>query len=135
MEYVQLLRYGPRDLRGGGTVHMTLAQIAKLLGCSATHVAGLLAEARGRKPIKQTSKPGRRTKLRREHVAYLVHRDTLQMWAAKSLMERVMLFHRTFPEIKISKLTLLRVYRSHGITRKCFRFVKTLKIKDPAGRP
>ena len=35
----------------------------------------------------------------------------------------------------ISTFTLLRVYKSHGISRKDFRFVKTLKIKDPGGRP
>ena len=44
MVFVDLLRYGPRELRSGGTLHMTHAQIAKLLGFSATHVAWLLAE-------------------------------------------------------------------------------------------
>ena len=28
----------------------------------------------------------------------------------------------------------MKVYRHHGISRNGFRFVKTLKIKDPAGR-
>ena len=36
--------------------------------------------------------------------------------------------------MKISTFTLLRVYRQHGISRKGFRFVKTLSIKDPGGR-
>ena len=39
MHYVDLLRYGPLQCRGKGYVHMTYQQIAKLVGCSTTHVA------------------------------------------------------------------------------------------------
>ena len=98
MQYVEMLRFGPKEYRREGTVHMTQQQIAKLTGCSTTHVASLLAEARGMKKPKHTARRGRRTKLKVEHVTFLVERDTLQKWAAKTLVERTKLFHRQFPE-------------------------------------
>ena len=57
--------------------------------------------------------------------------DTLQRWAAKTLDERVVLFHRQFGEVRISKATLVKIHGRHKISRKTFRYVKTLHIKDP----
>jgi len=46
----------------------------------------------------------------------------------------VVLFHRSFGEIKISSSTLLKLYRSRGIKRNTLRYVKTLRFQDPEKR-
>jgi hypothetical protein len=41
-------------------------------------------------------------KLEIHHVDYLCNQKTLNEWAHLSLIQRTIMFHRTFPEIKIS---------------------------------
>jgi hypothetical protein len=44
----------------------------------------------------------KRTKLEMHHVDYLCNQKTLREWAHLSLIQRAVMFHRTFPELKIS---------------------------------
>ena len=44
-----------------------------------------------------------RSKFAAHHIGYLLSEQTLQEWAAKTLKERCILFHRRFPEVSISK--------------------------------
>jgi hypothetical protein len=85
-------------------------------------------------PTPSKTRPGPASKLTPLHIRYLVDRGTLQGWAAKSLAERVTMFHRKFGEVKISPATLLKVYKQHHIKRKGLKYVKTLKIKNPERR-
>ena len=132
--YIELLRFGPIAFRKPGQVKMSLNQIGQLLGVSHTHVAALLAEAKGQTSPPKKAKRGRHAKLKARHIGFLVSWDTLQRWAAKTLAERAVLFYRQFPEVKITPQTLKNIYRKHNITRKGFRYTKTLKIKDNDGR-
>jgi putative transposase len=68
------------------------------------------------------------------HISFLIHLDTLKEWANKTLSERAVLFHRKFGEIKISAGYLGRIYARHGIKRKVFNFVKTLRYESPNAR-
>jgi hypothetical protein len=66
-------------------------------------------------------------KLRAQHLWYLLSDETLRSQAQNSLEERCVMFHRQFPEIKLSRAHLGAIYKKHGITRKVIKFVKTLK--------
>lgn len=68
------------------------------------------------------------------HIAYLTSPLTLQKWACRSLVERAVLFHRRFGEVKISAWTLSRVYRKAGIKRKAIRFSKRMSYNAPEKR-
>jgi len=50
----------------------------------------------------------------------LCSEDTLRDWAHLSLKQRAVMFHRTFPEIKISASLLQRTYKKYGIK---FKFI------------
>jgi len=78
--------------------------------------------------------PGRPPKLTSEHIGYLTSSHTLQKWACKTLQERVILFHRHFPEIKISPRTLCSLYKKNKISKKALRYVKMKKYEDPQKR-
>ena len=61
-----------------------------------------------------------RTKLKQEHIEFLCSQNTLKSWAHLSLAQRAVMFHRKFPEIKISASTLWRTYKRCGIK---FKFI------------
>lgn len=67
---------------------------------------------------------GNRSKLKLNHIAHLVKQETLKEWAHLSLSQRCKMFHRVFPEIKISASTLHRLYLRHRIA---FKQVKRTK--------
>ena len=69
-----------------------------------------------------------------EHVAYLTSPVILQKWACKTLVERVVLFHRRFGEARISVKTLSNLYKKSGIKRKALRFVKCMRYQEPEER-
>jgi len=58
------------------------------------------------------------TKLLQHHIDFLCSQSTLNDWAHLSLIQRARMFHRTFPEIKISASTLQRTYKKYGISYK-----------------
>jgi hypothetical protein len=52
-----------------------------------------------------------RKKLDQHHLDYLCSQKTLREWAHLSLKQRAVMFHRTFPEIKISATLLQTTYK------------------------
>ena len=50
--------------------------------------------------------------------------ETLRQWAGRSLEERCKLFHRRFPELRISLYSLRKIYRLHHIKKKKLRMGK-----------
>ena len=52
------------------------------------------------------------------HIDFLTSQATLELWAGRSIKERVILFHRKFADKVISPTGLLRLYRRCGIRRK-----------------
>ena len=61
-----------------------------------------------------------RKKLEQHHLDYLCSQKTLREWAHLSLKQRAVMFHRTFPEIKISATLLQTTYKQCGIK---FKFI------------
>jgi hypothetical protein len=69
--------------------------------------------------------PGR-SKLKRQHIRFLIADETLNDWAQKTLSERCVLFHRLYPEVEISRAHLSHIYKLHGVKLKRINFVKRL---------
>lgn len=69
---------------------------------------------------KQKSKRGPKHKLTQDQVDYLISEQTLKLWKAEPLKQRCVLFHRQYPDTKLSHMTLHRLYCKHKITfKKC----------------
>lgn len=66
-------------------------------------------------------------KLEKCHLDFLLLESTLKTWSGYSIPERCLLFHRKFPDKRVSTSGLLRLYKKHGITRKKVRMFKTPK--------
>ena len=66
----------------------------------------------------------RRVKLRKYHQDFLISEQTLRQWAHLSIRQRAKMFHRTFPEVKISPSTLWRLYKREGIR---FKYIQKVK--------
>jgi hypothetical protein len=65
-----------------------------------------------------------RRRLKSRHLQFLLAEDNLKVWAHRPLSERCVLFHRQFPEVRISRVPLAKLYQRHGITLKRINFVK-----------
>jgi hypothetical protein len=65
--------------------------------------------------------PLKRGKLEQHHIDYLCSHQTLREWAHLSLIQRARMFHRTFPEIKVSASLIQRTYKRQGIR---FKFIQ-----------
>ena len=132
IDYLLLLRFGPSRGRDEGRPVLNYASVARLAKRPVATVRdlitmGLQALKDGR-PIQQR----KRTKLQGDHVAYLCSPQTLTAWAHLSLQQRARMFHRTFPELKISATLLARTYKQHGVK---FKFIrrgkKVIDYADP----
>ena len=53
-----------------------------------------------------------------EQVDFLRSPDTLKSWSGYSLEARCRLFHRQYPETKITRYLLHKLYQAYGIKRK-----------------
>jgi len=62
--------------------------------------------------------PDMTNKLQPCHIEYLTSEGSLTEWAGFSLQQRCKLFHRRFPEKKLTIYMLRKVYRSIGIKKK-----------------
>ena len=67
--------------------------------------------------------------LSQEHRDFLLEPLTLKQWAGLTLQERTVLFHRRFPDKRISTTSLRRLYLRNGVRRKK---VRQVKVRPPA---
>ena len=58
----------------------------------------------------------------------MINPETLKFWAGRTLKERVILFHRKFPNKRIAVTSLRRLYQQKKIKRKV---VRQEKVKPP----
>ena len=75
-------------------------------------------------PTKKQSLFKRIHELSQEHRDFLLKPLTLKQWAGLTLQERTVLFHRRFPDKRISTTSLRRLYLRNGVRRKKVRQVK-----------
>ena len=134
IRYVHLLRFGPSSSQTPHRVFLRIKDIAKLVRVSSEQVSILLKADPALPDHRKTLKKGPSPMLSPEHIAYLTSPAILQMWACKTLAERVVLFHRRFGELCISAKTLHNLYKTSGIKRKALRFVKTMRYHEPGER-
>ena len=66
----------------------------------------------------------KRRKFKSEHVAFLVSKQSLISQAHLSLKQRAKMFHRQFPDMRISANTIRRLYMQNGIK---FKFISRAK--------
>ena len=69
-------------------------------------------------------KARRRRKFTAEHIDFLVSKQTLISQAHLSLRQRAKMFHRRFPDARISASSIERLYKHHGIK---FKFIARAK--------
>ena len=131
IRYVHLLRFGPKCGRTGGRMFTKIDDIAMLVKISHSQVRVMLRRDQESEDRRTRIRKGPRPKLTPEQVAYLTSPLILQKWACKTLAERAVLFHRRFGEVKMAPQTLFRLYKAHGIKRKCLKYVKTLRYEKP----
>ena len=94
IEYVRLLRYGPKASQDLRRPLISIKDIARMLRVSHQHVRSLLRSDPSKPDYRRIIRRGPRAKLTAVHEAYLTHPFTLQKWASRTLSERVVLFHR-----------------------------------------
>lgn len=66
--------------------------------------------------------------LEKQHINFLTSQRTLAVWAGFNMHDRATLFHRTFPNKRISVTGLYRLYKRFRIRRK-----KVRHDKSPSG--
>lgn len=59
-----------------------------------------------------------------KHIKFLLDKDILQKWAHLSLKQRAKMFHRHYPDTKISASTIERIYFKGGVKYKYINKVK-----------
>jgi hypothetical protein len=57
-------------------------------------------------------------KLEEPQLKFLMSEETLRLWSALTLKERVVLFHRKFPNKRVSTEGLRRLYLKHRVKNK-----------------
>ena len=72
-------------------------------------------------------------RLEDEHLRFLTSKETLTAWATKSLIQRTVLFHRSYPDKFIKVWRLREVYRQNGIKNKSI-LVRKMPLKARDGR-
>ncbi len=122
--YVSLLRFGTTERFHNNKPLLSYRAIAKIAGIK-EHIVPYVLRLYRAKPTETLSLvPKRRLRLRKHHIDYLISRQTLNEWAHLSLKQRAKMFHRQFPESKLSTTSLRRLYKKHGIR---FKYIQKIK--------
>jgi transposase len=132
ISYLLLLRFGPVKDPSKLTPRLNYASIAKVVKMQPESCRRLIARGLDDLRRKQSQQKPARSKLSQEHIQFLCSQQTLTAWAHLSLQQRVVMFHRQFPELRISTYLLHATYKRHGIT---FKFIrrgkKVIDFADP----
>ena len=111
ISYLLLLRFGPCKDPTRASPVLNYASIAKQEKKNPLSVRRLILQGiRDFNKMKEFKRAPRR-KLSKKHIEYLCSHQTLTAWAHLSLKQRIVMFHRQFPELKISTDLLHRTYK------------------------
>ena len=102
VDYLLLLRFGTGDPGQAARPVLNFASIAKVVRKPVSTVRDLIKRGIVSKMKKLPIQRRKRSKLNQQHIDYLCNQRTLREWAHLSLKQRTVMFHRAFPEIKIS---------------------------------
>ena len=121
VSYLLLLRFGPSFDNQAIKPILNYTIIAKLVKKPVKTVRGLILLGLSRLKHGIPICPSRKKKLTIVNLDYIQNENTLKEWANLSLIQRPRMFHRTFPEIKISVTHLHITYKELGIK---YKFIK-----------
>ena len=102
IDYLLLLRFGTSDVGQAARPVLNSASISKVMRKPVSTIRDLIKRGIVSKMKKLLIQGRKRSRLDYYHVYYLCNHRTLRKWAYLSLIQRAVMFHRTFPEIKIS---------------------------------
>ena len=102
IDYLLLLRFGTCDIGQAARPLLNFASISKIMKKPLSTIRDLIKLGIDSKLKEIPIQRRKRMKLEIHHVDYLCNQKTLNEWAHLSLIQRTVMFHRTFPEIKIS---------------------------------
>ena len=102
IDYLLLLRFGTCDVGQAPRPLLNFASIAKIMKKPLSTIRDLIKLGIDSKLKEIPILRRRRMKLEIHHVDYMCNQKTLNEWAHLSLIQRTVMFHRNFPEIKIS---------------------------------
>ena len=115
LKYLLILRYGSARGSMRRPPILNFTSIAKVVDLPVETVRRLLNVAKNWVSSDKDLLPKRRLKLEEHHKEYLLHPETLRAWAHLSIKQRAVMFHRQFPELRISATLLHRTYRANGV--------------------
>ena len=102
IDYLLLLRYGAFDINQASRPILNFVSISKIIRKPLSTIRDIIKLGMESKIKNFSIQRRKRYKLDIHHVDYLCNQKTLNEWAHLSLIQRAVMFHRTFPEIKIS---------------------------------
>ena len=102
IDYLLILRFDTSDVGQAARPVINFASISKLVRKPVSTIRDLIKRGIASKMKKLPIQRRKRSKLDQYHVEYLCNQRTLREWRHLSLIQRAVMFHRTFPEIKIS---------------------------------
>ena len=124
LTYLLILRYGSAKGSMRRPPILNFKSIATIVHLPVQTVRRLLSVAKEWVSSDKDLRLKTRTKLEDHHKEYLLHPETLRAWAHLSLKQRAVMFHRQFPEIRISASLLHRTYRANGVR---FKYIQKVK--------
>ena len=102
VDYLLLLRFGTSDPGHAARPVLNFASISKVVRKPVSTIRDLIKRGIVSKMKKLPIQRHKRLKLDQHYIDYLCNKKTLREWAHLSLIQRAVMFHRRFPEIKIS---------------------------------
>ena len=102
IDYLLLLRFGTCEVGPASRPMLNFASISKITKKPLSSIRDLIKLGIESKLKDLPIQRRKRLKLKTHHVDYMCNQTTLNQWAHLSLIQRTVMFHRTFPEIKIS---------------------------------
>ena len=102
IDYLLLLRYGTYDINQASRPIINFVSISKIIRKPLSTIRDIIKLGIESKILNLPIQRRKRYKLDIHHVDYLCNQKTLNEWAHLSLIQRAVMFHRTFPEKKIS---------------------------------
>ena len=102
IDYLLLLRFGTCDIGQASRPLLNFASISKIMRKPLSSIRDLIKRGIDYQLKEIPIQRRKRMKLETHHVDYMCNQKTLIEWAHLSLIQRTVMFHRTFSEIKIS---------------------------------
>ena len=102
IDYLLLHRFCTSDVGQAQGPVLNFASISKVVKNPVSPIKDLIKRGIVSKFMKLSIQRRMCSKLDQHHIDYLCNQETFREWAHLSLIQRAVMFHRSFPEIKIS---------------------------------